>query len=69
MSNHVYKVIELYGSSPKGLQPAIENAVAQAGKTVRNMRWVQVGEIRAHLDGKKIDHWQVGVKVGFTIED
>jgi flavin-binding protein dodecin len=69
MSDHVYKIIELYGSSPKGLQPAIENAVAQAAKSVRNMRWLQVGEIRAHLDKGKVDHWQVGVKIGFTIED
>jgi flavin-binding protein dodecin len=69
MSNHVYKIIELYGSSPKGLQPAIENAVAQAAKSVRNLRWLQVNEIRAHLDGGKVDHWQVGVKIGFTIED
>jgi dodecin len=69
MSDHVYKVTELYGSSPKGLQPAIENAVAKAAKSVRNMRWLQVTEIRGHLDAGKIEHWQVGVKIGFTIED
>jgi hypothetical protein len=69
MTDHVYKVSELYGSSPKGLQAAIENAVGQAAKTVRNLRWLQVTEIRAHLDHGKIDHWQVGVKIGFTVED
>jgi flavin-binding protein dodecin len=69
MPNHTYKIIELYGSSPKGLQPAIENAVAQAAKSVRNLRWMQVSEIRGHLEDGKIDHWQVGVKIGFTIED
>jgi flavin-binding protein dodecin len=68
MSDHVYKIAELYGSSPKGLQPAIENAVAKAAKSVRNMRWLQVTEIRGHLDAGKIEHWQVGVKIGFTIE-
>jgi len=69
MSDHVYKVTELYGSSTKGLQPAIENAVAKAAKSVRNMRWFQVTEMRGHLDAGKIEHWQVGVKIGFTIED
>lgn len=69
MTDHVYKITELYGSSPKGVQPAIENAVAQAAKSVRNMRWLQVTEIRGHLEKGKIDHWQVGVKIGFTIED
>lgn len=69
MTDHVYKITELYGSSPKGVQPALENAVAQAAKSVRNMRWLQVTEIRGHLEKGKIDHWQVGVKIGFTIED
>jgi flavin-binding protein dodecin len=68
MSDHVYKITELYGSSPKGIQPAIENAVAQAAKSVRNMRWLQVTEIRGHLEKGAIDHWQVGVKIGFTVE-
>jgi hypothetical protein len=68
MSDHVYKITELYGSSPKGIQPAIENAVAQAAKSVRNMRWLQVTEIRGHLEKGAIGHWQVGVKIGFTVE-
>lgn len=69
MSDHVYKITELYGSSPKGLEDAIENAVAKAAKSVRNMRWLQVTEIRGHLDEGKVQHWQVGVKIGFTVED
>jgi flavin-binding protein dodecin len=69
MSDHCYKVIEVYGTSAEGLQPAIERAVAKAGETVRNMRWMQVGEIRGHLEDGKIQHWQVGVKIGFTLED
>lgn len=69
MTDHVYKTIELYGSSSEGLQQAIENAVAKAAKTVHNMRWFQMMEVRGHLDKGAIEHWQVGIKVGFTIED
>jgi flavin-binding protein dodecin len=69
MSDHVYKITELYGSSAKGIEDAVENAVAKAGKSVRNMRWLQVTEIRGHLDDGKVQHWQVGVKIGFTLED
>jgi flavin-binding protein dodecin len=69
MADHCYKITEMYGSSTKGLQPAIERAVAKAAETVRNMRWMQVTEIRGHLEDGKIQHWQVGVKIGFTVED
>jgi len=69
MSNHVYKTIELYGSSTVGLQDAIERAVAKAGESVRNMRWFQMTEVRGHVDEGKVQHWQVGVKIGFTIDD
>lgn len=68
MSDHVYKTIELYGSSTTGLQDAIEKAVAQAAATVRDMRWFQMTEVRGHIDDGKVQHWQVGVKIGFTIE-
>lgn len=69
MSDHVYKTIELYGSSTTGLQDAIEKAVAKAGASVRDMRWFQMTEVRGHIDEGKIQHWQVGVKVGFTVGD
>ena len=69
MSAHVYKTTELYGSSPVGLQQAIENAVAKAAQTVRNMRWFEMTEVRGHLNGGKVEHWQVGIKIGFTLED
>ncbi len=68
MSDHIYKKIELVGSSPVGIEQAVENAVARASKTIRNMRWVEVIETRAHLAEGKIDHWQVTVKVGFTLD-
>jgi flavin-binding protein dodecin len=69
MSDHVYKKIELVGSSPKSIEAAIENALARAKKTIRNMRWLEVTETRGHIENGKIDHWQVAVKVGFTLED
>jgi len=68
MPEHVYKKIELTGSSSAGIQQAIENAVAQAAQTINNMRWFEVIETRGHIDNGKIAHWQVTIKVGFTIE-
>ena len=69
MSDHVYKKIELVGSSPKSIEAAVQNALARAGKTVRNMRWFEVTETRGHIVDGKVDHWQVTVKIGFTLED
>ena len=69
MSNHVYKIIELTGSSSKSIEDAVENAVAKASKSVRNMRWFEVTDTRGHLEAEKIGHWQVTVKIGFTLED
>jgi hypothetical protein len=69
MSDHVYKKIELVGSSPKSIEAAVDNALARAKKTIRNMRWLEVTEMRGHIQDGKIDHWQVAVKVGFTMED
>ena len=69
MSEHVYKLIELTGSSKKGLQPAVENAIAKASKSLRNISWFQVTETRGHVVEGKIAHWQVTLKVGFTLEE
>ncbi len=68
MSNHVYKMIELTGSSEKGIEEAIQNAVAKASESVRNMRWFQVTDTRGHIDNGQVQHWQVTVKIGFTLE-
>jgi len=68
MSDHVYKKIELTGSSSLGIQEAIENAVEKSSQTVKNMRWFVVIETRGHINDGKIEHWQVTIKVGFTIE-
>jgi len=69
MSHHVYKSIEITGSSPTDLEDAIRTAVARAAKTVRNMRWLEVVSTRAHIQDDKVAHWQVTVKIGFTLED
>ena len=69
MSNHVYKIIELAGSSETSTDEAIRNAIARASETVRNMRWFEVIDTRGHIDGNRIAHFQVTVKIGFTLED
>lgn len=69
MADHIYKKIELVGSSPKGIEEAVKNAIVRATKTVRNMRWFEITETRGYLDEGKIAHWQVTLKVGFTLED
>ena len=68
MSDHIYKKLELVGSSPNGIEDAVNNAIERAAKTVRNMRWFEVAEVRGHIQDNKIDHWQVTVKVGFTLD-
>ena len=68
MSDHIYKKIELVGSSPNGIEEAVNNAIDRAGKTIRNMGWFEVAEVRGGLENNKIAHWQVTVKVGFTLD-
>lgn len=67
MPEHVYQKIELTGSSAAGIQQAIENAVAKAGQTIQNMRWFEVVETRGHIENGKVAHWQVTIKVGYTL--
>jgi len=69
MPDHVYKLLELTGSSTKSSDDAVQNAVSKASKTMRNMQWLQVMETRAHIEGGKVAHWQVTVKIGFTLEE
>ncbi len=68
MAEHVYKKIELVGSSPDGFDEAVKNALERASKTMRNIRWFEVVETRGYLEEGKIAHWQVTLKVGFTLE-
>ena len=69
MSAHVYKKIEMVGSSTVSIEDAVANAVAKAATTEKNLRWLEVTETRAHLDEGKIAHWQVTVKIGTTLEE
>jgi flavin-binding protein dodecin len=68
MSDHVYKLIELTGSSATGIEDAVQNAIAKAHQSVRNIQWFSVTETRGHVVDGKVAHWQVTLKVGFTLE-
>jgi len=68
MSTHTYKHIELTGSSEEGIQQAIESAIAKAGETLHGMRWFEVIDTRGHLEHGRVAHWQVTIKVGFTLD-
>jgi hypothetical protein len=68
MSQHIYKTIELVGSSTVGVEDAIRKAIAKAAETVRNLRWFEVTETRGHIEGGQVAHWQVTLKIGFTLE-
>ena len=69
MTDHVYKKIELTGSSKTGIEDAIKNAISKASLSLHNMRWFEVVDTRGHIENSVIAHWQVTVKVGFTLED
>jgi hypothetical protein len=69
LSNHVYKTIELIGSSPASSDEAVRNAIARAAATMRNLRWFQVTETRGQIEDGTIAHWQVTMKVGFTVDE
>jgi len=68
MSNHTYKHIELTGSSEEGIQQAIESAITKASETLHGMRWFEVTETRGHVEHGRVAHWQVTIKVGFTLD-
>jgi flavin-binding protein dodecin len=69
MPQHIYKTIELVGSSTIGVEDAVRKAIAKAAETVRNLRWFEVTETRGHIEGGQVAHWQVTLKIGFTLED
>jgi dodecin len=69
MSDHVYKVVELTGSSTSSVEDAIRNAVRRAGRTLRQLRWFEVVDTRGHIEDGDVGHWQVTIKVGFTLDD
>ena len=67
-SDHVYKIIELVGTSEKSADDAIRTAVARASKTLKHLRWFEVVQTRGHIEDGKVGHYQVTLKVGFTLE-
>ncbi len=69
MADHIYKKIELTGSSQTSIEDAVRNAVSRAGKTIRNMRWFEVVETRGHIDNNEVQYWQVTIKIGFTLDE
>ena len=69
MTEHVYKTIELTGSSTSGIEEAVRNAVKKAAKTVHHLRWFEVSSIRGHVEGDNVAHWQVTMKLGFSLDD
>ncbi|MBE2179965.1 MAG: dodecin domain-containing protein [Chthoniobacterales bacterium] len=69
MSHHVYKKVELVGSSSVGIEDAVNSAITRAAKTLRNMRWFEVIDTRGQIVEGKVAHWQVTLRIGFTLED
>lgn len=69
MSDHIYKQVELTGSSQKSIEEAVQNAITKAGKTLHNIHWFQVVETRGYIANNTIDYWQVTIKLGFRLDD
>ncbi len=69
MSDHVYKIVELVGSSRTSIEDAVATAISKASETIRNLRWFEIVETRGHIEGGKVAHYQVTLKVGFTMEN
>ena len=69
MSNHTYRVIEIVGTSPDGIDAAIESGLTRAKQTMRNLDWFEVESVRGHLVDGEVAHYQVTMKVGFRLED
>lgn len=69
MNDHVYKLLELTGTSTTGIEDAVNCALSRAAKTVRNMRWFEIIETRGSIKDGRVEQWQVTMKVGFTLEE
>ena len=69
MSNHVYKSVEITGTSPEGVTQAIDRAVAKASETVRNLDWFELESVRGQIVDGKVAHYQATLKIGFRLED
>ena len=69
MQDHVYKILELVGSSEKSIEDAVQNALTRAAKTVREMKWFEIMQTRGHIENGTVGHYQVTLRVGFTLEE
>ena len=69
MSDNVYKIIEVVGSSPTGIEDAVEKAIARAASTVHEIRWFEIKETRGHVEDGRVAHYQVTLRIGFTLKD
>ena len=69
MTDHVYKIIEITGSSPDSIEAAVQTALSRAGESLHNLRWFEITQVRGHIDGGAVAHWQVTIKVGFTLDE
>ena len=69
MTDHVYKIVELTGTSNTSIEDAVQKAIQRASKTLTNLSWFQVVETRGNINNGQVHHWQVTIKVGFAIED
>ncbi|CAL9356350.1 flavin-binding protein dodecin [Streptomyces glaucescens] len=69
MSNHTYRVTEIVGTSPEGVDQAVRNGISRASQTLRYLDWFEVTQVRGQIENGQIAHWQVGLKVGFRLED
>jgi dodecin len=69
MDDHVYRIIEVVGTSQEGIEAAIRSAISRANATIRNLRWFEIARTSGHIEQGKVQHFQVTLKVGFTMED
>ncbi|MFI5793034.1 dodecin [Streptomyces sp. NPDC051677] len=69
MSNHTYRVTEIVGTSPDSVDQAVRNGINRASQTLRNLDWFEVTQVRGQIEDGQIQHWQVGLKVGFRLEE
>lgn len=69
MTDHIYKIVELAGASKESIEDAIQTAIKRANQTLRNLRWFEVVQTRGHIENGAIQHYQVVLKVGFTMEE
>lgn len=69
MADHVYKLLELTGTSKSGIDDAVQTAVKRASKTIHNLKWFEIVSVRGGIEKGKVAHWQVTLKVGFTLDE